>query len=131
MKRYVITHLIEVYDENEGSIVRKPDLPADVTNWVAAVPQGANAGEWVLVKAAGRDLRSLNTHPDIEVLPDFPHDAKISAMGKTAKDKMFNGIARVAPLLNLDGVDGYRDVIRRLGQSRQPTFHEDNFDVAE
>lgn len=85
-----------------------------------------------LVIAAGQDHALVRNHADIDALPDYPLDVKVSAMNAATKAAAFARLqARGIDVSNLGQADGFRDFIRELGRQHEPTFSEDSFDVQE
>ena len=102
---------------------------------VAVIPSDPDTGaplfSWALVRVAAKNHSALATVCD--PLPDFPMDGKVSGINTATKATMK---ARVrdrtgASAAWIDGTDGYREVIRTLGQILEPGFSENNFDVSE
>lgn len=93
-----------------------------------------NTGEpllpWCLVIADGARHSLVNGNPDIDPLPVFALDAKVSSMHTPTRNAM--GAAMQARGINTAFVgtaDGYRDVINGLGRLHNPTFDVADFDV--
>lgn len=95
-------------------------------------PDGTPALPWCLVIAAGKNHALVNSNADIDPLPDYPLDVKLSAMNTATKLAAFNKMAARGINTNaLSNADGYRDLIRGLGQQHEASFSEDNFDAPE
>jgi hypothetical protein len=85
---------------------------------------------WALVRVATKDHRPLLTDPRLDVLPDFPMDARMNAMQTAARNRMEQALSRRGIDVGLvAGADGFRDLVRALGRKHDPQFHEDAFDV--
>jgi len=87
---------------------------------------------WCLVIAAGADHSLVQGNPDIDPMPDFPLDAKLAAMDTDTKIATLDKLsARTIDTTTLSNADGYRDLIRSLGQKHVATFDENKFDVVD
>jgi hypothetical protein len=99
---------------------------------LASNPDGTPKYPWCLVVATGRRFDLAQTNPDIDLMPDLPLDVKISAMQTATKAAMTSKMqARGIDTSLVGNSDGYRDVIRALGQLHAPSFNENAFDVSE
>jgi hypothetical protein len=92
-------------------------------------------GDWALsvvdiAPMAAVSHAVIAADPDCHALPDFAYDSKLSSMHlptrRTMRDRL---AARGIDMTFLDNVDGYREVVRTLGQLCDPGFNEDNFDA--
>lgn len=125
MKRYYLTTLrANSFGELE------PDLAGASVSYTAAMAPNAKAGDSVLVLVAAPDHRALLASSRLDALPDFPLDAKLTAMQSITRSAMATVLQN---RLGLDtaGSDGFRDVIRAAGRKLDPNFSENNFDVSE
>jgi hypothetical protein len=131
-KRYYLVPIVET--EGEIGPVFSPKVPAGV-NFAAEIKTGEDGRPvvpWALVLVSASNHLPLLSDPEIHALPDFPKDAKVGAMHQATKLAMRAGlIARGLNASIADNADGFRDVLRGIGRHLNPTFHEDNFDVAE
>lgn len=83
-------------------------------------------------RVGGKNLAPILSMSDVEILPDFPLDAKLNAMHTATRHRMKQQIvARGFDPSVVDDADGFRDVIRGVGLFLQPGFNEDTFDVSE
>lgn len=104
----------------------------DYSAAIATDAQGQPVSNWCLVIAAGRDHRLVANHPDIDALPEYPLDAKISAMHTPTKNQAMAKLqARGINVAKFANADGYRDLIRSIGREHDENFHEDKFDVSD
>ncbi len=78
---------------------------------------------WALMRINYSDYSVLANNPLIFMLPVFPFDGKMSAMGSAAKNSLSSTLGAYGINCSLQ-VDAYRDVIRCIGQTIQPTFTE-------
>lgn len=93
---------------------------------------GRPTKDWCLVLAAGKDHRLVAGSPDIDALPDYPLDAKMSAMHAPTRSAAVAKLqARGIDTSRFANADGYRELVRALGQDQDPSFHEDKFDVSD
>lgn len=103
--------------------------------WVALIPSDQSTGrplfDWTLVRVAAPNHSTLVKVCD--PMPDFPMDGKVSGINQATKATMKANIrARMGGTAGwVDNTDGYRDVVRGVGQHLYPQFNENNFDVAE
>lgn len=103
--------------------------------YVAVIPSDQYTGlplhNWALTRvAAGSHVNIRNI---CDPLPDYPMDGKVNGIHNATRSKMKTDIQNRTGQSSawVDGVDGYREVIRGLGKFLEPTFDENNFDVAE
>jgi hypothetical protein len=132
VKRYVLCGI-----KGDGSY-SNPYRPAiaDVTgNFVAAWEtdqDGKPVGARVFCRVAREDFAPVLAVAGTYALPDYPLDAKISAMQLTTRLALRAAlVARGFPGGDFDLADGYRDVIRAIGRRLRADFNEDSFDVSE
>jgi hypothetical protein len=137
MKQYYLSKLVQD-DVPPGGLQWRPKIARFVgVNVAAVIPVDPVTGkplkDWCLCIVAARNHAQFRNDPDIDDLPDFPPDAKVSAMQKATKDRMMlNMRKRGIDDSVVDGADGYREVIRHIGRATgYPDFNEDNFDVAD
>jgi hypothetical protein len=80
---------------------------------------------WALVVVDAPDHGVALNDRDLDVLPAFPLDARMTAMQNATRTAMINRLR--ARGVNVDAVgnaDGYRDVIKIIGQRVRPEFDE-------
>jgi hypothetical protein len=139
MKRYAICDIIGTGTELD------PYRPAienvGERNYVSLIPTendpqspnyGKPKGTKCLVRLATNNVARLVGATGVDLLPDFALDAKVSAMHTPTRVLMRAMLQRRG--LNpgwLDNADGFRDVVRNIGQALEPAFDENFFDVAE
>lgn len=112
----------------------KTHLKAFNTSHVIAInpATGQPVKPWCLVIAAGPDHSLVRNHPDIDAMPDYGLDVKISSMHTPTKNGMTAKLnARGIDTSALGNADGYRDLIRGLGRQHDAAFDEKAFDVSE
>jgi hypothetical protein len=142
MKRYYICKIIGDGQEPETAfrpaiqdvIDQKTGAPAfSIASVIATDPTtGLPVFPWALVIASGTKHGLVQNHPDIDPLPDYPFDAKVSAMHAPTKNGMVGKMqARGINTAFIGVTDGYREIIRTLGRQHFSDFDENNFDVAE
>lgn len=137
-KRYYLCPVI-----GTGASTDDPVRPAVAdlgASYVAVIPSDPNTGQpvypWCLVMVAQTDHTPLLTPAaraaGIDALPDFGKDIKVNAMHDATRSAMWQTLLkRAVPFNDLGSVTGYREVIRRVGQTLDPNFHEDAFDLAD
>ncbi|MCC6530922.1 MAG: hypothetical protein IT531_00095 [Burkholderiales bacterium] len=141
MKRYAICKIIG--DGQEPETAYRPAIHdiidprsglrafAYVTA-IASNPDGTPVHDWCIVLASGKNFALAAGNPDIDLLPDYPLDVKVSAMATPTKTAAFGRLmARSIDVSDLSSADGYRDLIRALGRKQDAAFHEDAFDIAD
>lgn len=132
-KRYYISKIIGTGDETDPF---RPKVADYGVAWVGSIESDPITGRplhvdcVVLVSTANHAV--LKGDPDIDAMPDFPLDGKMSAVTAGIKNGMFDALtARGFDVSGLGQTDGYRDVLQQIGLQRSPVFNIDNFDVAE
>lgn len=103
-----------------------------IASVIATAPNGQPALPWCLCVIAGRRMDLAQAHADIDLLPDVPLDIKVQAIQAGTKAAMKARMqARGIDTATVDNADGFRDVVRALGQLHAPDFNENAFDVSE
>lgn len=131
-KRYYISPIIGDGSENNPY---RPKVADHGVAWSGAIPSGPDGkptSSWALVIVAAKNHAAIIADKDIDDLPEFPLDGKVSAIQTQTKNAMKSKMEkRGISTAFVDGTDGYREVIRGIGRQLEPTFDENNFDVAE
>lgn len=137
-KRYYLCDIIGTGDEFDPYRPAVADLGV---NWVGSIPthpeghtqHGHPVHSWALVLVAAKDHAAVRAHAGVDALPDFPLDGKVSAINAATKGLM--KAALTSRGLNADAIvdekDGFREVIRGIGQSADPVFDENRFDITD
>ncbi len=109
---------------------------ADLTppvNWTATIPTGDDGRPlmaWCLAIVGTRNHQRVRAVRNIDPLPDFPLDGRVSAIDLVSRNAMSAALTRRG--LNasaiVDGRDGFREVVRAIGRVNNPQFSELNFD---
>lgn len=87
---------------------------------------------WCLVIAGGNKHGLVNNHPDIDPLPAYAMDVRLSAMHTPTKVMMMNKLsARGIDTGQFANADGFRDIVRALGKAHGAAFNEDDFDTTD
>jgi hypothetical protein len=123
MKKYYVSTVIG--DGTEFNPYR-PQLSDSGVNHVAVINQAVKPWALCLVSAQDHDVLEVAGN---DPMPEFPLDAKMSAMGIGAKTAM-NAKLNARNITQPNNPDAYREIIRSIGQQIDPAFSEDNFDVA-
>jgi hypothetical protein len=131
MKRYYISPIIG--DGTEENPFR-PKVADHGVAWVGSIPSDPDTGHplfaWTLVLVNAINHGPLLADQTIDAMPDFPLDGKVNAINTATKNAMLSKMqARGINTEFIGNADGYRDVIRGVGQKLEPTFSENNFDV--
>lgn len=132
MKRYYISKIIGTGSMQDPY---RPAVADEGVSWVGDIPSdpdGRPLYDTCLVLVNSKVHSKLRTHPDIDALPDFPLDGKVSAIQQQTKTGMITALKkRGFDTAGLENKDGYRDVLQSIGKQRSPHFDLDNFDVEE
>jgi hypothetical protein len=140
VKRY---YLCDIYGDGnidgENTPTTGPYRPAVAdlgVAWVGSIPTGQDGRplhDWALVLVASNDHAKLRGAKGIDPLPDFPMDGKVSAINQETKVAMKSAMTKrgLPASAIVDGKDGYREVVRTIGQALEPAFDENKFDIAD
>lgn len=131
MKRYYLSTLIGTGGMTDP--IRTPIYdslaPGDLhRTWAPANPQ---AGQTclVLVNAVSHARFLADTQND--ALPDFPFDARLSALHGPALQAMNSAVQRRNMIADWTNSSGFREVVRSIGVQIEPGFDENSFDLIE
>lgn len=131
MKRYYVSKIIGTGAFGDAYRTKISDYGVNHSEEVPTDANGVPTSTWSLVIVNTVNHGPLLADPDLDVLPDFPMDAKMAAMHANTRSGMEQKLqARGINTTFLATVDGYRDVIRGLGRKLNPDFSENNFDVS-
>lgn len=136
MKRYYLCDLIgDGSDDNPF----RPAVADLGVSWAGSIvtDDNPNSPTWgrpvygdCLVIVNTDDHAKLRNVQGIDPMPDFPRDGKASGINVTARNAMNLALQRRGfSTLNLNGVDGYGDMLQAIGRQRDPAFDIDKFDV--
>lgn len=137
-KRLYLCDIIGTGDEFDPYRPAVADLGV---SWVGSIPThpeghpdyGKPAHTWALVLVAAKDHAAVRQHAGVDPLPDFPLDGKVSAINAATKGQMKAALVRRG--LNADAIvdakDGFREVVRGIGQALDPVFDENKFDITD
>lgn len=137
-KRLYLCDIIGTGDEFDPYRPTVADLGV---SWVGSIPThpeghpdyGKPVHTWALVLVAAKDHAAVRARTGVDPLPDFPLDGKVSAINAATKSQMKAALTRRG--LNADAIvdakDGFRDVVRGIGQALDPVFDENKFDVTD
>ena len=139
MRRYYIADILgDGTEENpyRTAVSGIPDtnVAAEITTHPLGHPQqGHPVFTSCLAFVAAKDHAEIRALPGVDPLPDFPLDGKVSAINAATKGLMKAALTRRG--LDADSIvdakDGYREVIRGIGQHFNPQFSEDRFHVVD
>lgn len=131
-KRYYISKIIGTGDEFDPY---RPKIADYRVSWAGSIPSGADGRPLYpdcLVLVATANHAVLRGDVDIDAMPDFPLDGKLSGITAGTKTAMFNALERRGfDTAGLTNTDGFRDALQKIGLQRSSAFDIDNFDVAE
>lgn len=137
-KRLYLCDIVGTGDEFDPYRPAVADLGV---SWVGSIPthpaghpqHGHPVHTWALVLVAAKDHAALRKLTGVDPLPDFPLDGKVSAINAATKGQMKAALVRRG--LNADSLvdakDGFREVVRGIGQALDPVFDENKFDVTD
>lgn len=137
MKRWIISKIELVQDPDLGGYYRMAiQKYNDLKYGFGEIPVDPDTGiptlGWGFALVSSNDMARFKNDKDIDVLPDFPLDAKVGAMHAATKASMRSALVKYGiPTSISDNADGFRDVIRGIGRKVNPNFVEDSFDVTE
>lgn len=127
MKRYYLSpvHGPDAFDDGYHAAITHYGV-----NVSAAFGPNPSAQSFVLCIVGAANQAPLLADNTLDALPDFPKDAKMSAMQNATKARFRQVLTRRGfdPAI-ADNADGYRDALRAIGQTFAPGFNEDSFDV--
>jgi hypothetical protein len=133
MKRYYIAKIIGDGTETNpyrSAIHKYQDLQYESGEIPSDPVTGAPLVGYVLAVVHGKDHSRIAADPDIDALPDFPLDGKMSSLHTVTKNKFINALKKHGiDTSSIGSVDGYREAIRLVGKSINPSFDENNFDL--
>lgn len=132
-KRYYISKIVGTGDEFDPF---RPKIADYGVAWVGSIESDPVTGRPIhpdcVVLVATANHAMLKGDPDIDAMPNFPLDGKLSAITNATKTAMYDALtARGFDTSGLVNTDGYRDVLQKIGLQRSPAFDIDNFDVVE
>lgn len=138
-KRYYIARVVQDPTGAYGSAVANVVDPGTgmlafaTTSKIATDPNtGLPLHDWCLTIAAGPNHGVVAGNPDIDALPAYPLDARVSAMHTPTRNAMAARMqARGIDPAFIGLADGFRDVLDHLGRIHDPAFTVDDFDAQE
>src|SRR5512143_3876710 len=110
MKRYYLCKILGDGTENNPF---RPAVAAHKCNWTAAIPTGEDGKPLFpncLALVAAVDHADILADKDCDGLPDYPLDAKMSAMHGPTKTALIAQANARGVAINPDAADGYREV---------------------
>lgn len=97
-----------------------PQTGNPVTPWCFVVAEPVPGADWGLVR----------NNADIDLLPEYPLDAAVTAMHLPTRAAMAAAMqARSIDTDFIGGADGFRDVVNHLGRIQEPAFEADDVDL--
>lgn len=135
-KRYYVSKIVG--DGSEENPFR-PKVADHGVNWVGSIitdenPESPNYGKpvhtscFVLVNTINHAV--LRGDPDIDDMPDFPLDGKVSSINTATKNAMITALQkRGFDTSAISSTEGYRETLQTVARQRDPNFNIDNFDV--
>lgn len=131
MKRYYICPIVVEVDPEMGTMYIPKIAKYGVTaSYEIRTVNGIPTTNWALCIVDAQNHGKLISDSEIDPMPDFPMDGKVSAIQTNVRNAMINRLqARGIDTSFIGNADGYRDVIRGIGRVINPNFDENNFDA--
>ena len=133
-KRYLLDTIVGTGTREDPYRASVRGLPGINTVMIIPTgPDGRPVRDVCFVRVGGMDLSGAVNKIGVDPLPDFPLDAKLQAMATVTKTMLRSRLTA----RGFDGAgltennDGFRDLVRGVGQSLEPEFDEERFDVQE
>ena len=131
-------YLSQIIGDGSDDNPYRPAVARPNVNYSAVYPPqdpetGAYTRPFCLVVVEAVNHATLIADGRNDVLPDFPPDGKVSALAqarRTALQAALTARGLTAHVGNIDGYDGYRHVLNRIGQYLQAGFDLDAIDVS-
>lgn len=131
-KRYYISKIVGTGDEFDPYRPKIADYRVKWEGDMIADASGVPLYPDCMVVVATLDHAILRGDADIDAMPDFPLDGKLSAITTGTKTAMFDALTRRGfDTSGLTNVDGFRDALQKIGLQRNPNFNIDRFDITE
>ncbi len=132
-KRYYLAPVVGDGSEENAYRLKVADYGVNHTAVIASDPTtGRPVVPWGLAIVATPNHLPLLQDSTLDAAPDVAFDTKWTAIRTKTRAEFATRLqARGIDTSFLSSVDGFRDVIRHLGQVLDTNFAEDNFDVAE
>lgn len=132
-KRYYISKIVGDGTEGNAFRAKVEDYGVQYSAEIQSDPvTGLPLKDWCLCVVAAKDHSQLRKDADIDPLPDFPMDGKVSSIHTNTKNDMVNKLKkRNINTAFLASTDGYREVIKEVGKQLNPNFDENALDVAD
>lgn len=119
----IVEYYAAIDDYKETGFSYATEIQTDVN--------GVPVNTWALAIVATKNHARLNGKADIDQLPDFPLDGKVSSINTVARGVMKNALTRRGIAVAVDNTDGYRDLLQSIGRLMNPKFNVDNFDTGD
>ena len=132
-KRYLLDRIVGTGTREDPFRPGVRGLPGiNVAAVIPTGPDGRPTRDTCLARVGGLDLAAALTSPGVDAFPDFPLDVRMQAMSGVTRNQLEARLVARGFGGNLVGTaDSFRDLIRGVGQSLDPGFAEDSFDVSE
>jgi hypothetical protein len=128
MRRYYLSQLIA--DEDDAGVT-VPAVALHAQRFAAVAPVPAPPGAWSLCVVDDPNQARILADARNRALPDMPFDVQISAMRSATRQALAGAVAEAGLQVTWGPSDGYRDVVRSLGQQIGGSgFSEDRFFTA-
>ena len=125
-KRYYVSK-VELIEGSDGleARVAAAKYGTIVTQSINIGPDGQPTQTWALAIIDAEDHTTANKDPDCIMLPMYALDIKMSAMHVPTKTAMLNRLAAFGIDTGaFSAADGFRDIVRALGQANNAAFDE-------
>lgn len=128
--RYYLCDVIGAGTEDSPYRADLADAPGinGISAVIASGPDGRPLYPYALCVVEADDHQQLRTRPGVDALPEVSLDTRANAISQAARSRMDAALSRRGiPSGGVDTAEGYRDLIRVLGQRLEPAFDPDRF----
>lgn len=131
-KRIYLSRIIGDGTENNPYRPAVQDHGVNYSGSMLSDPDGKPLHGECLVIVATSNHAKLRNDPNLDPLPDFPMDGKVSSINTATKNAMIVALQkRGFSTSGVSNTDGFRELVQSIGRQRDPAFNIDNFDVSE
>ena len=125
-KRYYVSK-VELIEGSDGleARVAAAKYGTIVTQSINIGPDGQPTQTWALAIIDAEDHTAAGKDPDCILLPSFSLDSKVASMHSPTKTAMMNRLNAFGIDTSVfNNADGFRDIVKGLGQANNAAFDE-------